>query len=418
MKSTLRQVFKSPNFVIGFVIMIVMLLLVVVYPLIAQRDPMIKMGLGQYNSPGIYISLYDAVTINERYVINLDEAEANRVAAKLPMADRQTLKNWLVDVGIEGAADLDLEDVPKLLEVWSEHYDPALTAGLNWIAANRNNVTRIVRSIDAVLNEENIDLTQEGVDGVTAEIGTIKSNEFINANETPNLLVLPLGTDNLGRDVMNMLATALGISLAVGVISGVIATFIGMVLGLLSGYVGGIVDDIIMFITNLFTVIPSFVLLILISYSVGAKNRGVVLVAIVIGLTSWVWTTRAVRAQVISLKNRDHVSLSKLSGHSLAKILATDILPYILSYVVMALILQICSGILAEAQLSMLGMGPATTDTPTLGLMMNWAMTQSAYLSGNWFAYFPVILVIALVSFALNLMNTGLDQIFNPQLRN
>jgi ABC-type dipeptide/oligopeptide/nickel transport system permease subunit len=83
----------------------------------------------------------------------------------------------------------------------------------------------------------------------------------------------------------------------------------------------------------------------------------------------------------------------------------------------MAFILQICSGILAEAQLSMLGLGPKTTTTPTLGLMMSWAMKYSAPIAGAWWAYFPVIVMIALVSFSLNLMNTGLDQVFNPTLR-
>ena len=87
------------------------------------------------------------------------------------------------------------------------------------------------------------------------------------------------------------------------------------------------------------------------------------------------------------------------------------------SYVVMAFILQISSGILAEAQLSMIGLGPATTKTATLGLMMQWATQYNAHLNGAWWAYFPVILVIALISFSLNLMNTGLDQVFNPQLR-
>ncbi len=124
----------------------------------------------------------------------------------------------------------------------------------------------------------------------------------------------------------------------------IVATLIGLTLGLLSGYIGGMVDDIIMFITNLFTVIPSFVLLILISFSIGQDQRGAFTIATVIGLTSWVWTTRAVRAQVISLRNRDHVNLSKLSGHSIVHIIVTDILPYIASYVVMALILQISSG--------------------------------------------------------------------------
>ena len=109
------------------------------------------------------------------------------------------------------------------------------------------------------------------------------------------------------------------------------------------------VDDVIMFFTNIFTVIPTFVLLILISFSIGQEKRGPVTIAVVIGFTSWVWTARAVRAQVISLRNRDHVNLSKLSGHPIALIIFTDILPYIASYVFMALILQISTAILAEA---------------------------------------------------------------------
>ena len=79
------------------------------------------------------------------------------------------------------------------------------------------------------------------------------------------------------------------------------------------------------------------------------------MVALLIGITAWPWTTRSVRSQVISLRNRDHVNLSKLSGHSMLRIVLTDILPYVASYVVMAFILQISSGILAEAQLSMTG---------------------------------------------------------------
>jgi peptide/nickel transport system permease protein len=206
-------------------------------------------------------------------------------------------------------------------------------------------------------------------------------------------------------------------SIMIGFIAGIIATLIGLSTGLLAGYVGGMVDELILFITNLFTVIPGFIILILISYGIGQENRGATTVAITIGLTSWTWTTRSVRSQVISLRNRDHVNLSKLSGHSLPRIILTDILPYIASYVVMALILQISTAILAEAQLSMLGLGPKTTEVPTLGLMMNWAMVYSAHTHGYWWAYFPVLLIIALVSFSLNLMNTGLDQVFNPTLR-
>jgi peptide/nickel transport system permease protein len=83
----------------------------------------------------------------------------------------------------------------------------------------------------------------------------------------------------------------------------------------------------------------------------------------------------------------------------------------------MALILQVSSAILAEASLSILGLGPRTTEVPTLGLMMNWAMIYQAQILGKWWAYFPVLVVIALITFSMNLMNTGLDQVFNPALR-
>ena len=241
--------------------------------------------------------------------------------------------------------------------------------------------------------------------------------DYVNVSKVANVRVLPLGTDNFGRDVLTELIAATKVSLSIGLVAGLIATSIGLVLGLLSGYIGGYVDDIIMFFTNLFTVIPSMVLLILISYSIGQEHRGAFTIAMVIGFTSWVWTARAVRAQVISLRNRDHVNLSKLSGHSIVHIITFDILPYIASYVIMALILQISSGILAEAGLSILGLGPRTTEVPTLGLMMQWAMVYQAQILGKWWAYFPVIVVIALISFSMNLMNTGLDQVFNPALR-
>ena len=151
--------------------------------------------------------------------------------------------------------------------------------------------------------------------------------------------------------------------------------------------------------------------------AISGTARSPMLVGLIIGLTAWPWTARSVRSQVLSLRNRDHVSLSKLSGHSLPRIILQDILPYVASYVVMALILQISSGILAEAQLSMLGLGPDTTTTVTLGIMMNWAQKFSAVLGGAWWAFVPVVISVAIITFSLNLMNTGLDQVFNPQLR-
>jgi peptide/nickel transport system permease protein len=222
-----------------------------------------------------------------------------------------------------------------------------------------------------------------------------------------------LGTDNFGRDVMAQLMAGTKTSLLIGILAGTIATFIGLAIGLLAGYLGGQLDNFLSSVTNIFLVIPSFVILVLVSVSV--STRSFITTGVIIGITSWPWTARAVRAQTTSLRNRDHVNLSKLSGHSMPRIIVKDILPYIASYVVMAFILQVASGILSEASISMLGLWPR--NVATLGLMMNWAGSFNALFNGNWWAFLPMVIMISLITFSLNLMNSGLDQIFNPQIR-
>jgi peptide/nickel transport system permease protein len=222
-----------------------------------------------------------------------------------------------------------------------------------------------------------------------------------------------LGTDNFGRDMMAQLIAGTKTSLLIGILAGIIATLIGLTIGLLAGYLGGQLDNFLSSVTNIFLVIPSFVILVLVSVSV--STRSFITTGVIIGITSWPWTARAVRAQTTSLRNRDHVNLSKLSGHSMPRIIIKDILPYIASYVVMAFILQVASGILSEASISMLGLGPR--NVATLGLMMNWAGSFNALFNGNWWAFLPMVIMISLITFSLNLMNSGLDQIFNPQIR-
>lgn len=224
---------------------------------------------------------------------------------------------------------------------------------------------------------------------------------------------LPLGTDNFGRDMRLLLAYGARTSLYVGLVAGLVATAIGLTLGLIAGYVGGMTDNIISALANMFTVIPSFILLILISVSI--KTRSSTLTALIIGFTAWPWTTRSVRAQTTSLRNRDHVNIAKISGYSTARIILTEILPYIASYVVMAFVLQVASGILAEAQISMLGLGPY--NTVSLGIIMDWALRFSAMLAGAWWAFIPPTIIIGSVTFALFLMNSGMDEIFNPKIR-
>jgi peptide/nickel transport system permease protein len=409
MKHTLQQVFRSGKFVVGFAIFMAMLLIVIVYPLFIRNSPLQIIGQGTFFPPGIYVSTFDSIN-SPVFILNLDDAAAKRIINKLSEEDRVAIKDWLVADGVP-ASQISTTDTVTLLGLWEKLYDPNKSfPGMTF--ARQRYYQRLNESLKGLLATGDAIIAAKNPEtGALEQAGAVKQSDYVNVAQVANIRVLPLGTDNFGRDVLTELVRATGVSLQIGLIAGIIATLIGLSLGLLSGYVGGLVDDIIMFITNL------FMLLILISFSIGQDHRGATTVAVVIGFTSWVWTARAVRSQVISLRNRDHVNLSKLSGHSIAHIIVADILPYIASYVVMALILQISSGILAEAGLSILGLGPRTTEVPTLGLMMNWAMIYQAELQGIWWAYIPVLVTIALITFSMNLMNTGLDQVFNPALR-
>jgi peptide/nickel transport system permease protein len=416
MKHTLQQVFQSRRFLVGFSIFVALMLIVIIYPLIVPYPPLEIISQGTFFPPGIYVNVYDSAGFTTHYTLLLDDADAKRIASRLKEEDRQAMKEWLVAAGIP-EDEIDTADTAQLLEQWANNFDPK-TKISGMTNAQRNYYIRLNASLEGILSTERAIIAVENPEtGALEEKGAIEQTDYANVGEVPNVRVLPLGTDNFGRDVLTELVRATAVSLLIGFVAGTIATLIGLSLGLLAGYVGGLMDDGIMFVTNLLTVIPSIVLLILISYSIGQEQRGAVTIAVVIGFTSWVWTTRAVRAQVISLRNRDHVNLSKLSGHSIFHIILSDILPYIASYVVMALILQISTAILAEAGLSILGLGPKTTQVPTLGLMMYWGMIYQAQILGKWWAYFPVVIVIAMISFSLNLMITGLDQVFNPALR-
>jgi peptide/nickel transport system permease protein len=415
MKNTYKQAFRSPKFLVGFIIMAALLLTLVVYPLINPGDPLEMIGLGSFLKPGIYVSLYDAVDA-KKVTIKLSGADEKRIDKILEHEDRVSMLDYLKVIGIY-VEDVDPSDTDTLLALWWQNYDVSQRpAGMT--KALRNYYMRLNNSLESAKRGATLIIAEYDEEtGEIVEHETIVNTDYVNTKDVANVKVLPLGTESFGRDVLKELVSATGTSLRIGLIAGAIATFIGLMLGLLAGYVGGLCDDIIMFIINLFTVIPNFVLLLLISYSISQDQRGPSTVAIVIGATAWVWTARSVRSQVISLRNREHVNLSKISGHSLMRIIFTDILPYIASYVVMAFILQISSAILAEASLSMIGLGSKTTAEPTLGIMMNWAMLYTAHLNGSWWAYLPALIVIALISFSLNLMNTGLDQVFNPTLR-
>ena len=419
MKNTLQQVFHSGKFVVGFLIFSMIVLTVIIFPLLVKTPPLgiVSQGStqGSFIPPGIYVNVYDSIRTLP-YTLILDDAAAKRIASKLSDADRTALKEWLVADGIP-ENQIDTTDTKSLMNLWTNNYDPTKQLEGMTFAKSRF-YQRLNASLQGLLSKQGVTIAAtDPISGTLTSSGTVAQTDYVNVSEVPNVRLLALGTDNFGRDVTAELVSATGTSLIIGIVAGLIATAIGLVMGLTAGYMGGVVDDIIMFFTNLLTVIPTIIILILVSYSIGQEKRGPVTIAVVIGFTAWVWTARAVGAQVISLRNRDHVNLSKLSGHPIWMIIFTDILPYVASYVFMALILQISTAILYEASLSILGLGPKTSVSATLGLMLNWAFFYMAPSLGKWWAYIPVIVVIALISFSLNLMNTGLDQVYNPALR-
>ena len=411
MKHMLKNIMRTPKFVVGFVLFFLTFLLSFYY-MFSSFDAMELVGSG-FHAPGTYYNISDILNTKEE-ILNY-ESSAN-IENQLTVQEKESMKDWLVRFGEVAEEDIDLGDGEALLALWLQHYD-ANHSQEGLLTAEKKTYSRLDKTIRELMENPETVIAKRNEEGELEEKKELSPNAFVRDENVGNKVNLPLGTDNFGADMLTKLSAAIGVSLRIGLIAGSIATLIGIVLGLTAGYVGGVIDNLITFITNIFTFIPSFVILILIANSIGQAARGPEVVATIIGLTAWPWTCRSVRSQVISLRNRDHVNLSKLSGHSLPRIVTADILPYVASYVIMALILQISSGILAEAQLSMLGLGPSASNVTTLGIMMQWATKFSAHTLGAWWAFIPVILSITLITFSMNLMNTGLDQVFNPQLR-
>jgi peptide/nickel transport system permease protein len=223
-----------------------------------------------------------------------------------------------------------------------------------------------------------------------------------------------LGTDHLGLDMVSLLIEGLRASLYVGLLAGTVATIVGTLIGVYGGYKGGLLDDLLTVLTNLFLVIPTLIVLILLSSSMD-QGRSLTLISLLIGGTTWTWTARAVRAQASSLRSRDHVALARINGYGTFGIVMLHILPYLLSYLFMVFILQTATGILTEASISMLGLGPY--DSVSLGRILNEAIRNEALTDGAWWAFLPAAVLVTVIAFSLYIINTAMEGVFNPRLR-
>jgi peptide/nickel transport system permease protein len=238
-----------------------------------------------------------------------------------------------------------------------------------------------------------------------------------------------LGTTQTGCDVFAQLCWGIRNSLFVGVIGGVLGTLIAVLLGALGAYKGGLADETSNVITNIVMVFPTLpALLILASllnpryfnFSIlGMKieGRSFLTVGMVIALTSWPWAARCIRSQVLSLKEREFISLAKMSGMQSREVVIKEVLPNMLAYIIMVFVLLTGGAMLAESWLSVLGLGPG--GSPTLGnIIYNCSDISS---TGIWYTFWwwwipPGALLATLLS-AVFVMHAGMDEVFNPRLR-
>lgn len=221
------------------------------------------------------------------------------------------------------------------------------------------------------------------------------------------------GTTTFGQDVFTQFVLGLQATFLVGIVGGGLGTLIGVLVGFTAGYRGGIVDEILNVITNIVLVIPTLAILLIIAAYL--EVRGVFAESVFIGCTAWPWAARAIRAQTFSLRSRDFVDLARLSGMSSWKIIFTEIAPNMMSYLFMTFILQFGGAILIAATLDFIGLGP--TQGISLGLMMNNAVLWSALVLGMWWWFIPPGVAITGIVGAMYVMNVGLDEVFNPKLR-
>lgn len=223
----------------------------------------------------------------------------------------------------------------------------------------------------------------------------------------------PLGTENMGRDMLALLISGSPATLQVGFVVAIVGMTVGIILGFTAGFIGGWIDDVIRTASDIVLIIPSLLILIVISAYV--EQVDVTTMALIVSIFSWAYPTRVIRAQVLSMREQGYVKVARLSGASTFAIMFKEIMPNLLPYLIASFIGSVSGGILAAIGLEVLGLGPQRV--PTLGVTINNALQSSAILRGMWWWwFFPTLILVAIFS-GLFLINVGLDEVANPRLR-
>jgi len=221
------------------------------------------------------------------------------------------------------------------------------------------------------------------------------------------------GTTDQGSDIFSQVVLGARRSLILGIAAASLATALATTLGILAAYSGGVVDEAINFVINVFLVIPTIPLLVVISGYLKARNLGTMI--LVLGLTLWAFEARILRGQALSLRNRDFVLAAKVAGESTSRIVFGEIMPNMISRIAAGWVLVFYVSLLVDAGLEFLGLGDTTH--VSWGMTLYWAQTNSAVLQGEWWPFVFPGLALVITVLGLTLILAGIDEISNPRLR-
>lgn len=243
-------------------------------------------------------------------------------------------------------------------------------------------------------------------------IAPYEPKEFVGRPHQPPSSEFWFGTTGSGNDVFSQTVYGTRISLGTGLIVGVAVTIIGAIVGMSAGYFRGRVDDILSVMTNVFLIIPSLPLLVVLAAFLPA---GFWTIISVLTVTGWAWGSRVLRSQTLSLREKDYVAAAVVSGENSFRIIFAEILPNMLSIMVAGMFGAVTYAIGAQAGLEFLGLG--NPSSISWGTNLYWAQNNAGLLTGAWWTFVPSGTAIALVAFSMTMINFAIDEVTNPRLR-